>query len=601
MRSRALTYTLRTAAALTVVAGQLFAFSSADAQSSVSASVTDPTWAWIQSQLRTDTVVTTTSTISATEVYEPAWTGAVSGVFDLRDVPEPSVLATTPIVVDSPLATAPGTPPLVDGHVTLPPAASRWVIDVQRQGPNGAASAQLQTLVRPDGTFTVDLAQAANGQGAWSFRVLDAQGGYAQSGDSWPSPGTYEGLEVHAIVVTDTAYPIGITAAKADGTFTFESSQPGAKVFRLVDAATGDVLAEESPETGLVRSFEAPQGSPLYGRTFAYDQALALLAAQAVDDQPSARAMASGLMALQAIDGPQQGAFASSAASLNPAGARAEYRTGISSIATYAMLTYLEELAPSDPDYSGVEQAAMLGVDWLKDQQIQSGDRAGLVTAGYGVEDVASGTFDPAVEVEWISTEHNLDAWHTLTLAASLLDSPATAAAANDLEDAVLRMLWDEDPGAFLQGLNDAGADPTPVLDVNSWGAVFLALTGHDDKAAQALGNTSMFSSQHSGIAGYGPRLPLSVPLVWTEGTAGVALAEQRLGSSAGAQAILDGLNLAVLPDGSYPAATRDEPQWDMVGAPAVGGSAWVVLIRRELAGQTSVWGPVGPEEERSR
>lgn len=599
MKPRALTYTLRTAAALTVVAGQLFAFIAADARNSVSASAsaTDPTWAWIQSQLRTDTAVTTTSTISATERYDPGWTGAVSGVFDLRDVPEPSVLATTPIVIDSPLPSDPEIRPVVHGQVTLSRSASRWVIDVQRQGPDGLLSAQLQTLVRPDGTFTVKLAQAANGQGAWSFRVLDAESGYSQTGDAWPSPGTYEGLEVQAIVVTDTAYPIGSTAAKADGTFSFESSQPGAKVFRLVEVSSGDILAEESPETGLVRSFEVAEGNPLYGRTFAYDQALALLAAQAMDDQASSRALASGLIALQAIDGPQQGAFASSAASLNPAGARAEYRTGISSIATYAILSYLQGLEPSDPTHAGVEQAAMLGVDWLRGQQIQSGDRAGLVAAGYGVEDVASGTFDSAAVVDWISTEHNLDAWHTLTLAASVLKSPDAASAADDLEDAVLRMLWDGDPGVFLQGLNSSGADPTQVLDVNSWGAVFLDLAGHDDEAQLALSNTSTFTSQHSGIVGYGPRPAGSTPLVWTEGTAGVALAEHRLGNSSAAQATIDGLDLAFLPNGSYPAATRDEPRWDMSSAPAVGGSAWVVLVRRELAGQTSVWGPVGPKE----
>ncbi|MGB3763772.1 MAG: hypothetical protein WA966_11155 [Ornithinimicrobium sp.] len=598
MTSRALTYSLRTAAVMTIVASQLFAFSPAGPGSSVSASVTDPTWAWIQAQLRTDTVVTTTSTISADQAYEPGWTGPVSGVFDLQDVPTPNVLPTTPIELDSPLPSDPAARPVVHGRLTLPTSASRWIIDVQRQSTTGLVSAQLQTLAGADGTFTLDLARAADGQGAWSFRVLDAESGYAQTGDPWPSPGTYEGLEVQAIVVTDTAYPIGSAPARADGTFAFESSQPGAKVFRLVEVATGDVLAEESPQTGLVRSFEVGDAGPLYGRTFAYDQALALLAAQAVDDQPSSRALATGLIAMQTASGPQQGAFVSSAASLNPAGARAEYRTGISSIATYALLSYLQALGPGDAGYADVRQAATLGVDWLMIQQSQSGDRAGLVGAGYGVENVASGAFDASAVVDWISTEHNLDAWHTLTLAASVLESPAAAAAADQLEDAVLRMLWDDDRGAFLQGLNGSGADATEVLDVNSWGAVFLDLAGHGDKATRALSHTSTFESQHAGVVGYGPRPAGPSPLVWTEGSAGVALAQHRLGDSSSAQATLDGLDLATLASGSYPAATRDEPQWDMVDVPAVGGSAWVVLVRRELAGHTSVWGPVGPEGE---
>ncbi|MGB3857878.1 MAG: hypothetical protein WA912_01380 [Ornithinimicrobium sp.] len=600
MNSRAVTNSLRAAAVATMVASQLFVFSPSDPGSSVSASVTDPTWAWIQSQLRTDTVVTTTSTITADQAYEPGWTGPVSGVFDLQDVPTPPVLPTTPIELDAPLPTDPAARPVVHGQVTLPASASRWIIDVQRQSANGLVSAQLQTLAGADGTFTLDLARAADGQGAWSFRVLDAESGYAQTGDPWPSPGTYDGLEVQAIVVTDTAYPIGSAPARADGTFAFASSQPGAKVFRLVEVATGNILAEESPETGLVRSFEVADASPLYGRTFAYDQALALLAAQAVDDQPSSRALAAGLIAMQTATGPQQGAFVSSASSLNPSAARAEYRTGISSIATYAILSYLRELNPADADYSDVRQAATRGVDWLMIQQIHSGGRAGLVGAGYGVEDVAAGTFDPSAVVDWISTEHNLDAWHTLTLAASVLPSPAAATAADELEDAVLTMLWDDDRGAFLQGLNGSGADATEVLDVNSWGAVFLDLAGHGDKAVRALSHTSIFESQDGGVVGHGPRLPGPAPLVWAEGSAGVALAEHRLGDTSSAQATLDGLDLATLASGAYRAATRDEPQWDMIDVPAVGGSAWVVLVRRELAGQTSVWGPVGPEGESS-
>lgn len=598
MGSRAIGYSIRVAASMALVAGHVLAFGVTSSSHSASASVTDPTWAWIQSQLSTDTVVTTTSTITPTQAYDSGWTGPVSGVFDLRDVVEPDLSPATHIVLDSALPADAADPPVVHGHVTLPPSASRWIIDVQRRSPDGVVSAQLQTLVSPDASFTLDLSQAAPGQGDWSFRVLDAHSGYAQTGEPWPHPGTYEGLEVRASVVTDTAYPVGSTPARADGTFVFASSQPGAKVFQLVEVSTGDVLAEASPQTGLVRSFEVPSGSPLHGRTFAYDQALALLAAQAVGDQPSSRALADGLIALQTVDGPRQGAFVSSAASLNPAGARAEYRTGISSVATYALLSYLTVLDPSDPDHEGVKQAAVAGVEWLKSEQVSDGERAGLLAAGYGVEDASSAAFDPQTAVSWISTEHNLDAWHTFTLAASVLGSPTAAEAAADLEDAMLRTLWDEDRGVFLQGLNDMGADPTEVLDVNSWGAVFLAAAGHEDKAARALNNVSTFQSQHAAVLGYGPRPTEASPLVWTEGTAGVALAQHRLGDASGAQATLDGVAPAALSSGSYPAATREEPLWDMSSAPGVGGSAWVVLMRRELSGQPSIWGPVGPGGE---
>ncbi|MEO5746237.1 MAG: hypothetical protein ABIQ53_16850, partial [Terracoccus sp.] len=195
----------------------------------------------------------------------------------------------------------------------------------------------------------------------------------------------YQNLRVQALVVTDTTYLIATVPARADGTFSFPWSRPGTKVFRLVDTSSDAVLAEFAPRTGLVRSFGVDASHPLSGRTFAYDQALALLAADSLGHRDTARHLADGLLRLQTRHGPQAGGFISSAAALNPAAGRPEYRTGIHAVATYALLAHLRSLPRLDPRRAELAAAAHCAVDWLLDQQANDGPLRGLVTGGHGM------------------------------------------------------------------------------------------------------------------------------------------------------------------------------------------------------------------------
>ena len=468
-----------------------------------------------------------------------------------------------------------------------------------RRTPGGDVSAQLQTLVGPDGTFSLDLAAAADGTGEWGLRVLDANAGYAQHGATWPSPAVLAHLEVQLWVVTDAAYHVGTAPALSDGTFALVDSRPGAKVLRLVDTRTGAVLAETAPDTGLVRSFAVPQSHPMHGRTYTYDQALALLTALSVGDDETARRLGRGLLALQVDGGAQQGALVSSSAALAPGYARAELRTGIHGVGTYALLRWLGELDQQDPLRPEVETAATWAVAWLMHQQVTEGPMAGLVTAGYGQD--GPGGFDPAVALPWASTEHNLDAWHALDLAATTLSGDSGVAAgqaADRLETAVADLLWDPVVGGFLQGRSPTGPDPTRALDVDSWGAIWWQATGRPELASAALGRAADLAWAHEGRTGYAPHL-VQQPLVWTEGTAGVALAQQRAGDAVGARSTLDGLGPAS-PDGSRPEASRDDAGVSMTTAPAVAGVTWVLLTEQALAGRPSIWdtsAPTGPND----
>lgn len=552
-------------------------------------------WSWIRSQLGTGTVVTSPSVIEPDSLYDASWTGPVSGRFELIGVATPPVSAGSPVVLTEPTSISDDYRGVVRGHLDLPASSNRWIVNLVRATSSGVVQGGVQALASADGSFGLDLASASpsstGAAGHWELQILDASRGYSQEGESWPHPGTFDDLVVRAVVVTDRAYVIGETSAKADGTFAFESSRPGAKVFQLVDSTTDTVLAEAAPDTGLVRSYDVDLEHSARGRTFGYDQALALITADSLGDSVTAARLTRGLLQLQTDGGPNDGGFVSSAAALNPAAALPEYRSGNQSVATYALLRHLRSLPPASGDRANVADAADRGVRWLLARQVHDGALSGLVTGGQG-RTLADGSFDPETVMPWASTEHNLDAWHTLRLAGSVLADRATgaaaAAAAERLEAAIVDRLWDSNTQRFLQGWQPEGADPTPVLDVNSWGAIFLERTGRTGLARSSLDNVDAFATSDPPVSGYEPRT-LGAPLVWFEGSAGVALAQARLGDHAAA-GTLEALSSGQLSSGAFPEASRTDAEADMMASPAVAGTAWVILAQQALDGEPTIW-----------
>ena len=554
----------------------------------------DPAWQWVLSRMGSGTRVATRSTITPRQTYEPGWTGPVDGSFTLRGVPTPPPWPATPLLVDNPPSLSSEYRGVVNGRVTLTPTPNRWLVNVVRLTPTGPVQAGLQGLVQPTGDFSIDLGAATTtAVGDWGLQVLDANNGYRQEGETWPHPGIFQGLVVRALVVTDTTYAVADVPARADGTFHFDDSRPGAKVFQLVDTRTGTVLAEHAPETGLVRSYDVPAGSAAYGRTFTYDQALALITADSIEDHASANRLARGLVALQTSNGTEDGGFVSSAAALNSDAALPEYRSGNQAIATYALLRHLRTLPAGDPSREPVLAAAARGVRWLLAHQADRGPLTGLVTGGRGATR-PDGSFDPDVTLPWISTEHNLDTWYTLRLAAAELpgtDAQAADAASHRLDEALVSRLWSPELGRFLQGWQPDGADPTPMLDLTSWGAMWLQRTGRHDLAVQSLAQARVFAATDAGVSGWAPSVPRSdAPLVWFEGSAGVVLAQHRLGESAAAAASLASLTQAQLPTGAWPGATRDDDGSGMSRHPAVAATTWMLLAGLGVAGGPTIW-----------
>ena len=237
--------------------------------------------------------------------YATDWISQVKGTYLVRGVPRPPVVPASVALgaQSAAAATDPAFRGLLKGRITLQPQENRWVVQAYRMSDGYRSRVPVQSLVRPDQTFDIDVSDVDPGPGSWQFGLLDALKGYSPVGVPWPSTGTYSGWEIKSFATTDRLYLIDTQSASVDGTFSFDSTAPGAKSFQLVATAVGDndspekVLAEYAPMTGLVRSFAAQSDSGAVdgptANSYSYDQALALQTALVMDDLPTARVLGS--------------------------------------------------------------------------------------------------------------------------------------------------------------------------------------------------------------------------------------------------------------------------------------------------------------------
>jgi hypothetical protein len=543
-------------------------------------------WSWVRSMLQSPTRVESSTTLVPDREYPADWTGPVRGTFTVQGVPTPRILPAA-IALDAEsaaLAASPDFRGAVTGHVTLPAQSDRWIVQAYRSWNDQRSQVPVQGLAGPDGRFSIDLSRTDPGPGRWEFGVLDTMTGGSPTGDPWPSSGTYSGWEIKIFATTDRRHPIGTQPASVDGSFHFDNSAPGTKTFQLVASETGEehpagrVLAEHAPDTGLVRSSPTAAGNEdAQSRSYAYDQALALQSALVMDDLTTARVLARGLVALQTQSGQQAGGFVSSAPQSNPAGGEPTYRTGNTAIALYSLMSYLHRMQESEPDAPTIRQAADRATDWLLRQQLPTGPMAGLLTGGWDQTGA-----EPGTRLSFASTEHNLDAWHSLSQAGEALDCPRCTAAADALRDSILSTLWDPSGGGFLQGMRPEGADRVEPLDVNSWGSIFLDAVGRTDLADASLGRTAAFAVSDQSLSGYlafraQPTVPNPVPSVWLEGSFGVALAQARHGG-AGYADTMAGLAAAQRPDGSMPMASSADVDRELSTESSVAATTWFIL-----------------------
>jgi hypothetical protein len=395
------------------------------------------------------------------------------------------------------------------------------------------------------------------------------------------------------------------------------------------------VPAPESSRRRLLLSYRVPPEDPayryIYGRSAIYDDALGAIAFTMARRYREAEFLLGAITRLVRADGGLW--FAYNTQNDWPSESDHEgaiVRTGAVAWAGYALTYYLQARALESPEFGSKDP---LGIQfrgsaesiarWLLARRVPAGPdpRAELLTGGSGasVLALAEGAAGPteissAAEVEWVSTEHNIDAWYFLRDLGRLTGEARYSDAAERIRARALT-LWSEKDGQFIQGIHaDRTPDTALPLDAASWGAIFLLSQGRKAQAERCLQvMESRFAVRVADLRGYRPygREPVhtdarvnayyypsggglwsDLPLVWCEGSLGAAAAYIRAGRTTEARLILESqAGLAV--DGGFRYASMPVP-YQLSDYPSVASTAWLVIAAQMLRGSPAgglFWG----------
>ena len=271
---------------------------------------------------------------------------------------------------------------------------------------------------------------------------------------------------------------------------------------------------------GLLVSYTVPLGDSLAflkGRSYTYDNAVGAVSLLLQGRAASARTVLAALQRLISSSGTIGFSYQVNSTALD-----GRVRTGTLAWVGYAMALYQRVTG----DTSFQSSAEAIG-GYLKTLQLSSGSLRG------------------GPDVGWVSTEHNIDAYFFYRELYRITGKSTYQLTATRIKNSLLTRHWvaasSSTPGHFLQGIGD----PTPALDANSWGAIFLWAIERSAQASQALKyvestfkNTQTIPGSATRVTGYSPDSARRT--VWLEGTLGVAAATQRLGKTSTAGAILD-------------------------------------------------------------
>ena len=263
--------------------------------------------------------------------------------------------------------------------------------------------------------------------------------------------------------------------------------------------------------------------------------------------------------------------------------------------------------------------------DYILDHQVitPTDPRYGLFTGGAG--GYLGGVFTDTI-VNWVATEHNIDAYFFMRDLGQMMDESRYVDAAGLLRDSMPR-LWDETKGRLNQGMDVTGTlNANDALDAASWGAMYWTAVGDLEKAKRSLeyadhaySNTVMISPTLS-IWGYNPYSGTAegfdwstVDVVWSEGSLGVAMADLKLGhalldrgDSAGGDYIEQAEDIlvemvklqAVYTDtygGLLYAVSSGGVITDFPAAPSAAGTTWLLMVQQAMEDKDmrdAFWGP---------
>lgn len=388
--------------------------------------------------------------------------------------------------------------------------------------------------LKKDGTWS---AGTLSIQGEAIIVLKDEEDRLVATASQHPNKGTIMNYVVEIYSVSDQPYLQATVPLHSDGTFMIRSTpeenisiRKGAKMAQVVQKKDQKVVATtEEPKYSLIRSYNVPLNDPdiktsINQRSWLYDNALAVISFSLASDQKRASSLLDSLSHLQNEDGSLAFSY-----DIFTGPVDTTKRSGAIAWAGDAALTY--EKIFHDSSYRSF---AIQAGNYLLTQQ-----------------DSTTGSIKGGPDVNWFSTEHNIDAYFFLRNLGLQTNDQTYVEAAKKIKHSLLVHHWNEQEERFNQGIQD-DAD---TLDANAWGAIFLEATGEQDMAKKAAAhlNTFKMTGQHmkksddlnsfnqtfstkktlEGYKPFGKGYANAPEVIWTEGTWGVINLFKRQGKEA--------------------------------------------------------------------
>ncbi len=370
----------------------------------------------------------------------------------------------------------------------------------------------------------------------------------------------------------------------------------------------------------LLISYRVPEDSADYPYVFSkaslYDNALAILAFTMTGEHALAERVIEAASRLLSPDGDLWFSFNTHNAWPNRRDhSGAIIRSGASAWLGYAIVHHLKTRLVDNAGFLKQDQNAMVHLKTamkiadrvLSRQVLDTADpRYGMITGGEGSYSYRWNEKAQRVEeffkpgpVAWASVEHNIDIFFFLRDLGRISGNEKYQTAAERLERALVKTAWNPEIGQLNRGQRQDGPDPVLALDCASWGAMFLAAVGEDQKAETALASSRKFFLRSGNKSGHKPYRDLllyedaeinalffpdepaknwdAMPLIWPEGTLGVAMAHLKLGQKPQAKALIEAMLDLQDDTGALPYATEDL-RYQFSTNPSVAGTAWLVM-----------------------
>ena len=346
-----------------------------------------------------------------------------------------------------------------------------------------------------------------------------------------------------------TSFLIGI-AALVTTLLISEASDPNIDWLLNQQVPNSVVTTPAANRSGMVISYIVDSGDStypfIYNRSWVYDDAVAGIAFALNNQCSAAQSLFTALAAELESDG-------SIGFSFNTADTWHDelYRTGAIAWVGYAFTLYRDQC--NDTQFAAAIDSLATWVISMQD---------GTNNSAKGGPDVA-----------WFSTEHNIDAYFFLSNAGYTTE-------ATKIKQSLINNHWNSDYGCFQQGIGD----DYKVLDVASWGALFLLDIGEVNRAASCLSyletqfahsETCTINGSSQTISAYKPDQGTDV--VWSEGALGVAMAYDRIGNTAKRDQIL--AEVAKMRDANGGIIYACPESGDFSTRESVAGTGWLAMV----------------------